>query len=98
MSNNKTHQRVCAKIPIPLYLHLKNHASKMYNFKKGYTQEAINHSIDTWVWMMGIDPEIFDALREIGENEYSHIKDKRERHKKMMTDAVLEYIEKHKQD
>lgn len=78
------------------YTKFKACAGIKYNFSKGYTQKAVKNALSMWVFYYQVHIQFTGILLQIGKNKYPGIKDEDELSKKVMTEAMQEYIAKNK--
>lgn len=94
MSNKKKNKRICGKIDQETYDKFKASAIQMYGWERGYTQNAVEHSVKTFIWVVEEFSLYHPELRRIGEGEFGHLSPGSERRKAMIKEALCDYIKK----
>jgi hypothetical protein len=106
MTEEKT-VRFNVSIPMSLFVDFKKCAieqmfrrsiEEQLEFSNRYVQLSTIEALSVWVDVKKMDPEKMRILWEIESKEFGHIKNPVERHKKMMLQALDEFIENHKID
>lgn len=78
------------------YTKFKACAGIKYNFVKGYTQLAVKNALSMWVFYYKVHIQFTGIMMQIGRHKFPDLDDEDELIKKVMEEAVRDYVARNK--